>query len=327
MSAEPGRKTPYTRDIGWRVVWQRLGMERQFREIARHLQIAVSTAHRIFKRFELTGEVDPQPQPSRPYARVTDDQHELLIIGLISENPCLYLSEICHGIYEATRVKVSGATVCRILKRYGFTRKKARQVARQRCMEFRAAFIAQVSQFDPGCFVWVDETGSDARNHIRKFGYELRGLTPHYHRFLARGRRVSAIAAISTDGYVGADLTTGSVNGDTFLEFVHGTLIPEMEPFDGSIRKSIVILDNCSVHHTADVKQAFNDAGILVIYLPPYSPDLNPIEETFSYVKYYLKDHDELLQSVKDPKPIINAALKSITVEMCQQWINHSGCY
>ena len=85
--------------------------------------------------------------------------------------------------------------------------------------------------------------------------------------------------------YVGADLTTGSVNGGTFLEFVHGTLIPEMEPFDGSIRKSIVILDNCSVHHTADVKQAFNDAGILVIYLPPYSPDLNPIEETFSYVK------------------------------------------
>jgi hypothetical protein len=60
-------------------------------------------------------------------------------------------------------------------------------------------------QFDPGCFVWVDETGSDARNHIRKFGYELRGLTPHHH--LASGKRVSAIAAISTDGYVGADLT------------------------------------------------------------------------------------------------------------------------
>ena len=81
------------------------------------------------------------------------------------------------------------------------------------------------------------------------------------------------------------------------------------------------------MHHTADVKQAFNDAGILVIYLPPYNLDLNPIEETFSYVKYYLKDHDELLQSVKDPKPTINAALKSLTVEMCQQWINHSGYY
>ena len=72
------------------------------------------------------------------------------------------------------------------------------------------------------------------------------------------------------------------MNGDKFLEFVHGTLIPEMEPFDGFIRKSIVILDNCSVHHLAEVKQALEDAVILVMYLLTYSPDLNPIEETFS---------------------------------------------
>ena len=47
-----------------------------------------------------------------------------------------------------------------------------------------AAFIAQVSQFDPGCFVWVDETESDVRNHICKFGYELHGQTPQHHYFL-----------------------------------------------------------------------------------------------------------------------------------------------
>ena len=81
------------------------------------------------------------------------------------------------------------------------------------------------------------------------------------------------------------------------------------------------------MHHTAEVKQAFNDAGILVFYLPPYSPHLNPIEEVFSYVKYYLKDHDEVLQPVKDPKLILHAALKGVTVEMCQGWINRSGCY
>ena len=138
---------------------------------------------------------------------------------------------------------------------------------------------------------------------------------------------MSAIAAISSEGFVGAELTTGSVNGDKFLDFIQGTLIPEMEPFDGSIKKSIVILDNCSFHHASEVKQAFEDAGVLVIYLPTYSPDLNPIEETFSYVKYYLKDHDEVLQSVKDPKLIVQPAFKSVTAEMCQGWINHSGCY
>ena len=137
LSAETGQKTSI---ILFAQHWMEdsLAMIRykQFRVNARHLQIAVSTSHRIFKLFELTAEVDPQPQPSRPSTGVIDDHHELLIVGLISKSPCLYLSEICHGIYGATIAKVSQAAVCRILKRYGFTRKKARQVARQRCMEF-----------------------------------------------------------------------------------------------------------------------------------------------------------------------------------------------
>ena len=62
------------------------------------------------------------------------------------------------------------------------------------------------------------------------------------------------------------ELTTGNINGEEFIEFVHGTLIPEMEPFDGAKRKSIVVLDNCSIHHARLVKDALQDAGILVIF-------------------------------------------------------------
>ena len=110
----------------------------------------------------------------------------------------------------------------------------------------------------------MDESGSDARNHIRKFGYAPLGQAPVYHRFLSRGKRISAIAAISSEGLVGVEL-----NAEKFLDFVHGTLIPEMQPFDGSTKRSIVILDNCSIHHTRLVKESLQDAGILVIYLPP----------------------------------------------------------
>ena len=325
QSAEPGRKTPYSPDIGWRVVWQRLGMEMQFRDIANRLQIATSTAHRIFKRFEETGDVTASKQSRRLHARKLDEHHELLIIAMVMENPCVYLREVCQRIEEATHVRVSGSTICRILRKNGYTRKKVQQVARQRSVEYRAAFMAQVLQYEPGYFVWVDETGSDAKNHIRKFGYALCGQPPIYHRFLARGKRISAIAAISCEGLVGVELTTGSVNAEKFLEFVQGTLIPEMEPFDGSKKKSIVVLDNCSIHHARLVKDALEDAGILVIYLPPYSPDLNPIEEAFSYIKYYLKDHDEVLQVVTQPTAIIQAAFNSITVQQCKGWIKDSG--
>ena len=86
MSAEPGRKAPYSADIGWRVVWQRIGMEMQFREIVRLLQIAISTTHRIFKRFEESGEVSAAKQPKRLLARKLDDRHELLLIAIVIEN-------------------------------------------------------------------------------------------------------------------------------------------------------------------------------------------------------------------------------------------------
>ena len=325
MSAEPGRKTPYSRDIGWRVIWQRIGMERGFRDIASNLQISLSTAHRIFKRFEDTGDVTVSKQQSRPYHRKLDDLHELFIIGIVMENPCIYLTEICQAIYEATGVKVSSSLVCRTLQRNGFSRKKASQVAKQRYIQYRAVFLSQVMAFNLKYFVWLDETGSDARNHIRKFGYALRGMTPEYHRVLSRGQRMSAIAAISSAGLVCVDLTKETVTGAKFLDFVRGTLIPEMEPFDGSEKRSIVIMDNCSVHHTTEVKQSFEDAGIMVIYLPPYSPDLNPIEEAFSYIKYYLKEHDEVLQLVRNPINVLQAAFNSITSEKCKGWIAHCG--
>ena len=86
-------------------------------------------------------------------------------------------------------------------------------------------------------------------------------------------------------------------------------------------------MDNCSIHHVDIIKAALRDAGIVVIFLPPYSPDLNPIEELFSSVKYYLKDHDEMMQSVPadDITTIIQAAFDNVCTEDCCAWITHSG--
>lgn len=94
------------------------------------------------------------------------------------------------------------------------------QVAKQRCMEYRAQFVVEVFNYRKKMFVFVDETGSDKRDHTRKFGYAFKGESPIYHRLLARGWRVSAIAAICYDGLEAYELTTGTVNGEQFLEFI-----------------------------------------------------------------------------------------------------------
>ena len=86
-------------------------------------------------------------------------------------------------------------------------------------------------------------------------------------------------------------------------------------------------MDNCAIHHVSAALKIMKDARILVMFLPPYSPDLNPTEELFSSVKYYLKQYDELLQTASDPKPIIKAAFNTITTQDCLGWIHHSGYY
>lgn len=324
MSAEPGRKAPYSVDIRWRVVWQKIGMELQYRDIARNLNLSVGTVYNHFKRFRETGDVSAAV-PISSGIKVLNDYQELLLIGLLLDNQALYLSELCQKIEQIMSIHVSPSTVCRIIHRHGMTHKKIRQVALQRSVDQRGKFMSEVMFFDVNQFVWVDETGSDRRDHIRKFGYGLKGETPVSKRLLCHGERISAIGAISTEGLLAYKFMKGTVNGDKFLDYLLGTLIPEMLPFDGQNPHSIMVLDNCSIHHVQPVRDTMRQMGILTLFLPPYSPDMNPIEELFSYIKYYLKDHDMILQAMQDPMPLLQAAFDSVTSQQCKAWIKHAG--
>ena len=168
--------------------------------------------------------------------------------------------------------------------------------------------------------------GSNIKDMLRKYGYSLRSERAVCHRLLVRGQRISAISATSTEGLVAIELTNHSVNGEKFFDFVRGSLIPEMLPFDGYSPKSIAVMDNCSVHHVQEVADLFNSAGILLIYLPPYSPDFNPIEPAFSYVKHYLKDHENIMHNIVPPTQLVHAAFSSITARMCNSSIVDCGC-
>ena len=136
--------------------------------------------------------------------------------------------------------------------------------------------------------MWLYETGTDNCTYVRTYGYAIHGDTPRYHRSLNCGNRTSVITALSTDGLVAMELINGNTNTDKFFDFVWG-LIPYMNSFDGSCAKSILVLDNCSIHRVDEVLEVFRSTGIVVMFLPPYSPDYNPVEEAFSYIKYYLK--------------------------------------
>ena len=169
-SAEPSRRKPYSVDIRWRVVWQRIGMDLSFRSIACRLNISVGTAYNIFKLFELTGSVEAKSARKRPELCKLGDHHILYVIGLVLYNPSVYLSEMCSAIKDTIGTEVSPSTLCKLLAQHGFTQQKIQCVARQRSLKHRAAFIADISYFPKEMLVWVDETGCDKRDTLRKFG-------------------------------------------------------------------------------------------------------------------------------------------------------------
>ena len=307
-------------------------MNLKFVEIATNLNIAISTAHRTFKRFELTGSIDASAALCKKRydtaQRKLGQQEELFVIGTVLANSSLYMYEVCQEIRDVFGLSVSPPTICRLLHLYGITRKKIRQVALQRSYSLRGAFRAQCSLFDPDTFVFVDETGSDHRTHIRKYGYALRGVTPEVRRpFLDHGQQVNAIIGRCTIGVIAMETTTSSVNADIFYDFARSSyLIPNnMQQFNGTNPRSVVVMDNLSLHHTDEVLGLFDQAGIPMFFLPPYSPDLNPAEECFSYVKAYLRKHDSILQCIPDPTPTIKAAFRSVTMDQSRSWIQHSG--
>ena len=142
--------------------------------------------------------------------------------------------------------------------------------------------------------VFVDETGADRRNCLRRFEYSLRGKPAVSKKLLVRGQRVLAIAAMSTEGILDCYTVTGSVSGSQFSDFVQQALLPQLQPFNG--------VHECS--QCGDTRQCFypprrwcggSSTGALVFFLPPYSPDLNAIEEAFSKLKITLRAIEALL--------------------------------
>lgn len=99
-------------------------MELTFKQIVMRLNIAVSTAKNIYSPFEITGDVETKLSCPRRELRKLGDIMELLVLGVILENPSLYLSDVCEKIEELSGISVPQTTICRLLKGYGLTRKK-----------------------------------------------------------------------------------------------------------------------------------------------------------------------------------------------------------
>ena len=306
-------------------MWLHLVHRRSSSQISELLLLSERSVRRYISLFYQTGDVEPKSKRHGPQ-KLLGDFGQLTLLQIILRHPGIYLSEIREELYVLLGVDVSVPSICRTLKHMGCTRQVMCRVASQRSDTLRAQFMAQVSVYDPSMLVWLDETGTDARNTIRKYGYSLRGMPLCDQRLLVRGKRYTAIPIVSLEGIHDVYLAEGTMNGDRFVQFVQNCLLPHLMPFNGVNPRSVVIMDNCSIHHVDAVTNLIEtQAGAKLCFLPPYSPDLMPVEGVFSQAKSMMKASDSLFQVFSSPRSLIAMIFSMITQEDCYGHITHSG--
>lgn len=110
-------------------------------------------------------------------------------------------------------------------------------------------------------------------------------------------------------------VTSETVNGERFVEFLCQCLLPIILPFDGCNPRSVVIMDNASIHHVDSVHDIITGVGARLLFLPPYSPDLMPLEEVFAKVKAVLKANDNTYLTTSTPELFVKLAFGTISQE------------
>ena len=295
-------------------------------DVAELMCVSVSSVYRYSQCYQATGDVRPFAKRNGPVGELCEHEKTLLL-DLSLAKPGIYLRELQQELYSRTILMhwVDASTICRTMHRIGMIHQVIRHIALQRSELKRAEYWYDISMFNTSMLLWIDETGCDLRNALRKYGYGIRGLPPQDHSLKLRGKRYSAIGILSVEGIKDVYIAEGCVNGETFLDFIRRCLIPVLVPFDGVSPNSIVVMDNASIHHVDSVVETILSVGALVRFLPPYSPDMNPIEEVFGEVKHYLQANNTCFQETLSLRAMILTAFNSVTIEICNSYITHSG--
>lgn len=180
----------------------------------------------------------------------------------------------------------------------------------------REAWFEGQPDLDPSKLIFIDETGAStkmARLRGRaKRGQRCRAAIPHGH-----WKTTTFTAGLSLNGMVAPMVLDGPMNGEAFLAYIRQVLVAELKKGD------IVVMDNLPAHKVTGVRQAIEDAGAWLFYLPPYSPDFNPIEMAFSKLKAALRK--AAARTIPELWDVIAVAIEQYKPQECINYFTAAG--
>lgn len=288
-------------------------------EAAAHFEVGRASVNRWSSRFNKTGDIRPKSQGGR--RRVKLDESDLkVLLELVAEKPDSTLAELVSKLRERTGRKVSRTTISRRLRNLKVTQKKKSLVASEQKTERVQALRAKFREWqvvqDFQRLVFVDEAGSTI-SMTPTHAWAPRGQRAVGHVPRNRGTVTTMIGALTIGGLEALMTIEGATDAAVFLAFVEKVLGPRLGPGD------MVVMDNVGAHRDARIRHAVEAHGAKLVFLPPYSPDLNPIEECWSKVKHLLRSAAARSREALDQA--LARIVKLVTPMDAAGWIAHAG--
>ncbi|UPT84464.1 IS630 family transposase (plasmid) [Bradyrhizobium barranii subsp. apii] len=288
------------------------------RQAAERFGVSAASAIRWRARLKKVGDIVPKRQGGdRKSQRI--EAHSQLILEAVTARPDITLAEL-RELLKRHGISTGIASLWRFFQRRKITlKKKTAHAAEQRRGDINAAreewFEGQID-LDPERLVFIDETSANTKM-ARRYGRSPRGercraAIPHGH-----WKTTTFTAGLRSDGLIAPLVLDGPMDGDAFLAYVEQLLAPSLRPGD------TVIMDNLPAHKVHGVREAIQAVGASLLYLPPYSPDFNPIEMAFSKLKALLRA--AAARTMPDLWQAIANALKRFSPEECQNYLVAAG--
>lgn len=183
-------------------------------------------------------------------------------------------------------------------------------------MQQRDEWDILATGLDPNRLIFLDETfGNTAMTRLYGWGPRCERVVdsvPHGH-----WKTTTFVSALRLEGLFAPMVVDGALNGEIFLQYVKQELAPKLRTGD------ILILDNLQTHKVAGVEAALWEKGVRVVYLPPYSPDYNPIEQVFSKIKNELRRRE--LRKIGDLEDAFGESQDWFSPEEIVNYFENSG--
>lgn len=291
-----------------------------YQEVAERFMIGRTTLCDWVRLSRYAGTLEPVTDRKPPSNRLLDDACLAQLRALVDETPDATRMELAEAYCAVTGRALSVSSVGRALKQLGLTWKKktcwATERDTERIRRRRERFLRWIARVNPNQIVCLDEAGSTIAM-TRTHALAPRGERAHDHIPRCRGTVTTMIGAMTLEGMTAMMTIEGGTCAEVFRTFVEELLVPTLEPGD------YVILDNLGAHRSKRALEAIRRAGATPVFLPPYSPELNPIELAWSKLKQLLRDAKARTREALDEA--IAHAMSCISVSDAYGWFGHCG--